>query len=68
MVKMIIHTRIGKLARCTNRNRKKTSGIKLPAKYYGEFVVLISRREYRLLMWKVKRLEGRLAKIVKISS
>jgi hypothetical protein len=65
---MIIHTRIGKLARCTNRNRKKTSGIKLPAKYFGQFVCVISRREYREMLWKIKRLEGRLAKIVKISS
>jgi len=64
---MIVHTRIGKLARCTNRNRKKTSGIKLPSKYFGQFVVVISRREYREMIWKIKRLEGRLAKIRKIT-
>ena len=65
---MIINSRVGRLARCANRNRKKTSGIKLPAKYFGQFVVVISRREYREMLWKTKRLEGRLAKIVKISS
>jgi hypothetical protein len=65
---MIINSRVGRLARCANRNRKKTSGIKLPSKYFGELVVILSRKKYRLLMWKVKRLEGRLAKIYKLSS
>jgi len=64
---MIINTRVGKIGNCANYKRKKSSAIKLPKKYYGQLVVVISRREYREIIWKTKRLEGRLAKIRKIT-
>jgi hypothetical protein len=60
---MIIHTRVGKLARYANLNRKKTSAIKMDRKYQGQFVVVISRGEYRELVKRLALLKRRLKRI-----
>lgn len=64
---MIIHTKVGKLGSCSNKRRKKTAGIKLKPSLIGQFVVVISRGEYRKLSNTVGKLERRLAKINKMS-
>ena len=60
---MIIHARVGKLARYANLNRKKTSVIKMDRKYQGQFVVVISRGEYRELVKRLALLKRRLKRI-----
>ena len=65
---MIIHTRVGKLARYANLKRKKTAAIKMDPKFKGELVVVVSRGEYRRLMNKISLLQRRLRRIGEIVS